>query len=103
MTTERAFVIGLEPTPEVLSLVDDVRSAAERARKADPGDRSDVIRFESLAAQLEHLAATSESSPRSEVAVPAAERLMILGGDETHWEGDAPAEVRTAAGALLQQ
>ena len=103
MTTERAFVVGVEPTAEVSALVDDIWSAAERARKADPGDRSDVIRFESLAAQLEHLAATSHSAPRSEVSVQAAERAAILGGNEEHWGDDVPAAVRDAAVALVQQ
>lgn len=103
MTTERAFVVGIEPTAEVSALIEDIRSAAERARKADPGDRSDVIRFESLSAQLEQLASESESAPRAEVPIAAAERSAILGGDEAPWGDDVPAEVRDAAAALVQQ
>lgn len=103
MTTECAFVVGVEPTAEVLALVDDIRSAVERARKADPGDRSDVIRFESLAAQLEHMAATSDSSPRAEISIQAAERSTILGVDEAQWGDDIPAEAREAAAALAKQ
>lgn len=103
MTTERAFIVGVQPTAEVSALVDDIRSAAARARKADPGDRSDVIRFESLSAQLEHLAATSESAPRAEISIEAAEQSAILGGDETCWGEEIPAEVRDAAAAVAEQ
>jgi hypothetical protein len=103
MTTERAFVVGVERTPEVSALVDDIRSAAERARKADPGDRSDVIRFESLAAQLEHLAATSESAPRVEVSAETASRSLVLGIEESQWTDGTTGDVREAALALVRQ
>jgi hypothetical protein len=103
MTIERAFVIGVEPTTEVSALIDDIRSAKERARKAEPGDRSDVIRFEFLYAQLEQLAVTSANAPRAEVSIEAAERSAILGGDDTYWGEETPAEVRDAAASLVQQ
>lgn len=102
MTSERAFVVGVVPTADVLSLVADIRSAAKRARKADPGDRSDVVRFESLAAQLEHLAATSVTAPRYEVPASSAEQALVLGEDEEYW-GALPIESRDAAAQLVQQ
>jgi hypothetical protein len=53
VTTERLIGIALPLDEEHKLLVQDVRSARERARKAEPGDRIDVIRYEMLSSQLE--------------------------------------------------
>lgn len=101
MTTERAYIVPVAPTDEVRSLVDDMQSAAERARKADPGDRSDVVRFESLATQLEHLAAR-EQDARVEVPIDVVEGALLLGTDESNWS-NVQGEARAAAMAVVEQ
>jgi hypothetical protein len=56
MSTERTDVVALRADSRVTNLAADLVSAAGRALKADPGDRSDVVRYESLAVQLEQMA-----------------------------------------------
>jgi len=102
MTTERAFIVELESTPEVLALLDDMRSASARARKADAGDRFDVTRFESLAARLEHLAATTDAK-RYAVEIDEVERLCLLGRDSDQWSDDIPKELQEQATAIVSQ
>lgn len=53
MTTETSVIVGLPATDANRRLVRDVQSAALRALKADPGDRGDAVRFETLSVQLE--------------------------------------------------
>ena len=56
MSAERSIVVAVPRTTESAELVRDIVSAAERARKADPGDRGDIVRYEALSVQLESLA-----------------------------------------------
>lgn len=56
MSTERSVLVAVPRTHEATGLIGDIVSAAERADKADPGDRSDIVRYESLSVQLESLA-----------------------------------------------
>ncbi len=52
-------VLALTPIPRDaanITLVDDILSAAKRAQKADPGDRVDAHRYETLCVQLERIA-----------------------------------------------
>ena len=100
MTSERAFVVGLEPTDHLRGLVEDVYSAADRAKKADPGDRLDTARFESLAAELETIAAASAET-RTEVPVESVEGIMLFGRDESRWAEETPENVRAAASAAI--
>ncbi|MDQ6948619.1 MAG: hypothetical protein M3256_20765, partial [Actinomycetota bacterium] len=53
MTTERAVAVAAPLDEQRRLLVEDLRSAAARADGAEPGDRSDVVRFEALSSQLE--------------------------------------------------
>lgn len=102
MTSERAFVVGVEPTDHLRDLVEDICSAADRAMKADPGDRSDVVRFESLAAELETLAA-APSQTRTEVPVESVAGVMLFGRDESRWAAKTPEDIQAAASAALDK
>lgn len=56
MTVEQSVLVAVPRTHQIEVLLADILSSAARARKADPGDRVDVIRHETLAVQLELLA-----------------------------------------------
>lgn len=56
MTVEQSVLVAVPRSDEVEGLVRDIVSAAARANKADPGDRTDVVRYETLCVQLELLA-----------------------------------------------
>ncbi|MFF5032239.1 hypothetical protein [Nocardia salmonicida] len=53
MTVETVFSVVLTLDAARRTLVADIESAAARARKAAPGDRHDVVRYEALSTQLE--------------------------------------------------
>jgi hypothetical protein len=53
MTTEQLYAIAVPLDTEHAMLASDVRSARERARKAEPGERVDIVRYETLSSQLE--------------------------------------------------
>jgi hypothetical protein len=55
-TTSRVTLIALPRSEQVDALVGDIANSAARAAKADPGDRSDVVRYERLCSSLEALA-----------------------------------------------
>ena len=95
MTAERAYVVGVDATDEVLDLIGDLQSAAARARKAEPGDRSDVIRFENLFTRLEQIAARSPD--RLELPVASVERASVVGRDPASWTGELASDARAAA------
>lgn len=56
MRAERVFLGSVALTPPVHGLLADLASARARARKADPADRDDIVRFERLLTTLEALA-----------------------------------------------
>lgn len=57
MSAEAVVFVRLDPTTHgVGALIRDIRSADTRAKKALPGERTDIIRVESLSSQLERLA-----------------------------------------------
>lgn len=101
MTTERAYVVSMDATGQVVNLIDGIRSAADRARKADPGDRSDVVRFEALATELEHLAARAPEAP-IEIPMADVEGALLFGTDESTWT-NVHGEARVAANAIVEQ
>jgi hypothetical protein len=76
MTIERSLLVRVPgSTSGVISLVADIRAASARARKAQPGDRSDVIRYETAASQLERIAAHLLSTAGAEhFEVPVDDR-----------------------------
>lgn len=59
MSTEQSLLVAVPRDGFVAELVGDAVSAARRAEKADPGDRTDVIRYEALCVRLEALAERS--------------------------------------------
>jgi hypothetical protein len=73
MSTEVTRLIAVPMLTHVVELLDDIDSASARAGKADPADRSDIARYETLSVELELL------------AVAAAHD-----GDERHVTLDAP-------------
>ncbi len=79
MTTERLIGIALPLDEEHKLLVQDVRSARERAGKAEPGDRVDIIRYEMLSSQLEAWAYNSvDGGNVVAFALPAASKVAGL-------------------------
>ena len=58
MTHESYAAIAFTLDDVGYELIADIRSAAARATKAEPGDRLDITRFEALSSQLEALAMT---------------------------------------------
>lgn len=98
MTVEFVVVAGLEPSPALDQLLADITSAAGRARKASPGDRFDISRFESLCTQLETIVSQTELSHRRHlnIQLPANGR-QLFGADTATWNGEIPPEVFAAA------
>lgn len=103
MSTERAFVVGLPADPSFLSLADDVRSAARRAGKADPGDRLDIARLEALATRLEQAALNRLNAPRTAVAMPDGGQTGLVGADQETWPRSLPEDIRAAAIRFVAQ
>ncbi len=102
MTVERAVIVGVPPSAEVDELIADIRSAAARGRKADPGERGDIVRFEALATQLEQLAGRFAAAD-SVVAIPmdvAEQEMMLFGTQPADWEESVPAEIRGPAAEM---
>ena len=56
MTTRYACIVAVEWMGRIQELVGDIAASASRALKADPGDRSEVVRYERLCSSLEGLA-----------------------------------------------
>lgn len=56
MSIERRLLVQVPSTDAVEDLIRRSRSAAERAKRAIPGDRIDVVRFEGIMTRIEHLA-----------------------------------------------
>lgn len=75
MSAERSILVAVPRTREGTDLVGDIVSAAERADKAEPGDRGDVVRYESLSVQLESLAhrAIAEGAQFETLSEPVAD------------------------------
>ncbi len=102
MSREQAWVVGLPADIGLLSLVADVRSAAERAAKADPGDRLDIARFEALASRLEQAALNLSTAPRTPVESPGVGTTMLFGTDPNAWPRDIPEDIRNAANSYVR-
>ncbi|MCY1221887.1 hypothetical protein D9M72_339600 [compost metagenome] len=101
MSTETAWVIGLPTNAPYLDLVNDIRSAAIRASKADPGDRFDIARFEALATRLEQAALNYPGAPRMAVFGPSSGHTMLMGTDPKTWSVHLPDDIRQAASSLV--
>ena len=71
MTVEESVLVAIPRTDLVTELLRDIVSAAQRAEKADPGDRSDVVRYEALCVRLEAHAEQALLHGAQHVAVPS--------------------------------
>ena len=103
MSQERAWIIGLPTDRPHQAIIADIRSAAGRSRKAEPGDRLDIARFEALATRLEQAALNDRHAPWAEVAVPGPlPEVLLFGQDSSAWSESLPADIRAAAQACVQ-
>jgi hypothetical protein len=72
MSLEVTRLIAVPLTAGVAELLGDIDSAAARAAKADPADRSDIVRYEALSVQLELAAlAAADRGDAAFTTVPA--------------------------------
>ena len=69
MSAERIVLVGVRPDERIRQLVGDISSAAARADKADPGDRTDIVRYEQLSVELEAAATAALIAGAPYVAV----------------------------------
>lgn len=72
MSVERSILLTLPRTVAIGELLGDIVSAAERAEGADPGERGDVLRYESLSVQVESLAHRAMAEGAEHRIVPEA-------------------------------
>lgn len=100
MTVEASRFVRLATAdPEVADLISAIRAAGQRATRALPGDRVDIVRFEALSTRLEALALTRGTdvvfgeAPGDRECGPS-----VL--DSSHIAG-LPAPVRDAVAAWL--
>jgi hypothetical protein len=103
MSRERAWIIGLPAEGPHRAVMADITSAIGRSRKAEPGDRLDIARFETLATRLEQAALNDRQAPRVEVAVPEPlAETLLHGPDSSAWSEELPADIRSAAEACAE-
>ena len=105
MTVEHAALVGIPPSAAVDELISDIRSALARSRKADPGDRGDIVRFEALATQLEQMAVRLADKD-SVVEIPigmADQEFLLFGLQPEDWDENVPAEIRAAAAEIASR
>ena len=101
MTAEHAALVGVPPTTELDGLLTEIQSAIARSRKAEPGDRTDITRFEALASQLEQLAIrqAQDQAPLALFDGPA----LLFGMHPDAWDPSLPPEVRSAALSMVEK
>lgn len=104
MTIERAIVVAAPLDESRRLLVGDLRSAEARAEGAEPGDRLDVVRYETMSSQLEAWAFGQIGRPNAVAieldTVPAPGPALLTGDDLPDW---VPSAARGAAGEVLRQ
>lgn len=104
MSRERAWIIGLPADGAHQAIIADIQSAAGRSRKAEPGDRLDIARFEALATRLEQAALNNRQALWAEVAVPGPlPEALLFGPDSSAWSEGLPTDIRTAALACVER
>lgn len=80
MSTETALLVRLPgDTPGLLQLLRDIRAADKRARLSVPGERTDIVRVEALASQLERLAGLELARRHTSAIDTPVVRLTGLG------------------------
>lgn len=79
MSTDRTIGVRLPVTEELRGLLADVEAAGRRAAKSDPGERTEIVGYESLCSSLEAQAATRlAEDPGSIAPVPATEMVPFV-------------------------
>ena len=109
MTIERTIGVAAPLDDERRLLVTDVRSAAARAEGAEPGDRLDVVRYETLSSQLESWAFEQVGRPHAITiefdTVPEAGPVLLTGDDLPDWvppaASDAARRILGSGGVLV--
>jgi len=79
MTTTNTVGVRLTLDPELEGLLSDIEAAHRRAVKAEPGDRTDVVAYESLCGALEAMAA-ARLSHNHQAATAAPELDVVSAG-----------------------
>jgi hypothetical protein len=106
MATETRL-IALPCDEDVAELIADIESAKARAAKADPADRSDIVRYEALSVRLEQRAtvAWGEGAWSVPVAAPASAELpsFLLPEEGSAPPTPLPEDVRAEVAAQCQQ
>jgi hypothetical protein len=98
VSRERSILVRLQGSPSALELYRDIESARRRARKALPGDRVDVVRFESLCSQLERKGIEALCGGAEKLEGPIANRLGLSArgeGDLEDLSAEAESSVRS--------
>jgi len=73
VSREAAVAVQLRVDPDVADLLRDVEAAYRQAEKSEPGERTEVVRYEALSSDLELRAASALFDGRgTQVSVPAA-------------------------------
>ena len=103
MTAERLFILGLERSKSTLALLEDIRSAASRARGATVGDRTDIERFERLCTQLESLPWEARQSLPENVTPSnsGVEEFAFLDLARDAWPETLHPEIRRQASSVV--
>ncbi|MGY3317437.1 hypothetical protein [Arthrobacter sp. TE12232] len=87
MTVTATTLVAIPDSLDVRALVGDILTAAVRATKSDPGDRTDIARYERLCTALERLAANhaaANSTPTMPLAAPPlGPHLPVVGPNLT--------------------
>jgi hypothetical protein len=83
MMRTQTVLLALPQTEQLRELVDDVVTAATRAAKSDPGDRSDIARYERLCSALESLAwrAAANTQTLTLAVAPTGAGLPLAAAD----------------------
>jgi hypothetical protein len=83
MTVERAGFVRLSASPEIETLLRDIRGAHARANKALPGDRTDVVRYEALCTRLESIAQAALACGAATAELPVDDMDALIFADST--------------------
>lgn len=98
MARERVLIIGVPRSTATDRLAADIISAAARADKAEPGDRTDVVRYERLLTSLEVAAVDALADAVWEELRPSAGAPeLALVGDPSTWPARLDSGVRAVA------
>lgn len=110
MTVEQSVLVAVPRSPSIADLVRDIVSASQRAAKADPGDRADVVRYEQLSCRLEALAEQAILQGAHHLALPdplptgagLSIEDQLVAGDPLRLSARLPGEVARTVSAWAE-